>query len=66
MTITKEHVGKDEYNEIKEICLEYGIIEEAVYENGNMYLNIVSDFNERLCELELRLENYANIELARG
>lgn len=66
LTITKEHVGKDEYNEIKEICLEYGIIEEAVYENGNMYLNIVSDFNERLCELELRLENYANIELARG
>jgi len=66
LTITKEQVSKDEYYEIKEICLEYGKIDEAIYENGNMYLNIVSISNEKLCELELCLENYTDIEFGRG
>ena len=66
LTISKEDISKDDYFKIKEICIEYGKIDEAIYENGKMYLDILTVTDEKCYELQERLEGFPDLEFARG
>ncbi|MCH5250354.1 MAG: right-handed parallel beta-helix repeat-containing protein [Lachnospiraceae bacterium] len=66
LTVSKEKATREEYDDIKEICVEYGKIEEAILVDGHLYINVIFINDDKAEQLTSELYKYDDIVVARG
>lgn len=59
-------ITKNVYKEIKEVIYMYGKIEEAIFEDGDMYINILVDRFEDISQIEIIIKKFNNVTMACG
>lgn len=59
-------VSRETYDEIKAIALDYGCIEESIFDNGTIYINTLLPDFDSISEIESLLESYSDITTACG
>ena len=57
---------RDVYEEIKEFVCIYGKIEESVFDDGQIYINVITSRFENISQIESFIEGYDNLETACG
>ena len=58
--------GYFEYEEIKEFVCIYGKIEESVFDDGQIYINVITSRFENISQIESFIERYDNLATACG
>lgn len=57
---------RDVYEEIKEFVCIYGKIEESVFDDGQIYINVITSRFENISQIESFIEGYDNLATACG
>ena len=57
---------RDVYEEIKEFVCIYGKIEESVFDDGQIYINVITSRFENISQIERFIEGYDNLATACG
>jgi hypothetical protein len=60
---SKKRTSRNLYEEIKEFLCEYGKIEESIYDDGQIYINVVTHSFEYISRIKDYIESYYNEQL---